>query len=124
MLEISAQNINRLISALKSELTLFTTYQLMLFLTSSLSIFNQIPPFTNFIFEDTGFINEFGGLILKGAETFGLAAEELIERGKEFPILDLGFQPPSVSDILNTQYSAEFTDWQEEVKHIKLGLYK
>jgi hypothetical protein len=45
MLKISSQNINALISALKSEkLTLFTTYQLMLFLTSSLSIFNQIPP--------------------------------------------------------------------------------
>lgn len=48
MLEISAQNINRLISALKSEkLTLFTTYQLMLFLTSYLSIFNQTTPFTD-----------------------------------------------------------------------------
>ena len=120
MLDISAQNINALISALKSEkLTLFTTYQLMLFLTSSFSIFNQIPPFTNFTFEDTEFVNEFRDLILKGAEISGLAAEELIERGKDFPILDLGFQPPSISDILNTQYSAEFADWQEEVKRTK-----
>lgn len=125
MLEISAQNINTLISALKSEtLTLFTTYQLMLFLTSSLATFNQTPPFTNFTFEDTEFINEFVDLILKGAEIFGLAAEELIERGREFPILDLGFQPPSISDILNTQHSVKFTDWQEEIKHIKLELYK
>jgi hypothetical protein len=57
MLEISAQNINRLISVLSEKLTLFTTYQLMLFLTSSLGTFNQIPPFTNFTFEDTEFIN-------------------------------------------------------------------
>jgi hypothetical protein len=120
MLEISAQNINRLISALKSEkLTLFTTYQLMLFLTFSLSTFNQIPPFTNFTFEDTEFINEFMDLILKGAEISGLAAEELIEKGKEFPTMDLGFKPPSISDILNTRFSAEFTDWQEEVKRTK-----
>ena len=120
MIEISAQNINCLISALKSEkLTLFTIDQLMLFLTSSLSTFNQIPPFTNFTFEDTEFINKFRELILKGAAISGLAAQELIERGKDFPILDLGFQPPSISDILNTQYSAEFADWQEEVKHTK-----
>ena len=59
MLEISAQNINRLISALSEKLTLFTTYQLMLFLTSSVCTFNQILPFTNFTFEDTEFINEF-----------------------------------------------------------------
>lgn len=120
MLDISAQNINTFISDLKSEkLTLFTTYQLMLFLTFSLSIFNQIPPFTNFTFEDTEFINEFRELILKGAEISGLAAQELIEKGKDFPVVDLGFQPPSVSDILNTQHSAEFADWQEEVKHTK-----
>jgi len=123
MLEISAQNINRLISALKSELTLFTTDQLMLFLASSLSTFNQIPPFTNFTFEDTEFINEFRDLILKGAEISGLAAQELIEKGKDFPVVDLGFQPPSVSDILNTQHSADLINWEAEVKRIKRALY-
>jgi hypothetical protein len=119
MLEISAQNINALISVLKDKLDLYTTDQLLIFLAQSVSAFNGVPPFTNFTFQDTDFINNFKNLILKGAEISGLAAEELIERGREFPIIDLGFQPPDVSEILNTQLSQDFMDWEEEVKRIK-----
>lgn len=119
MVEITAQNINALLSVLKNKLDLFTTGQLVLFLSQSLSAFNQIPPFTNFTFEDTEFINTFGDLILKGAEISGLAAKELIEKGRDFFVVDLGFQPPDVSEILSTQFSQDFFNWEEEVKRTK-----
>lgn len=102
---------------------LFTTYQLMLFLNYALSEFNQTPPFTNFTFEDTEFINTFGDLIVKGAEISALAAEELIERGKEFTTIDLGFQPPSISDVLDTKYGTDFTNWGTEIKSLKALQY-
>ena len=64
-------------------------------------------------------INTVHGTCINELAMLEISVEELIESGKDFPPMGLGFQPPSVSDILNTQHSAEFTDWQEEVKHTK-----
>lgn len=134
-------NINKLIAMLKARLNssgkalirddlgneqlvdcdIYTVQQLMLFLISSLSIFNSMPHFTGFTFEDTDFLKTFGELIVRGAAVSALAAKALIERGREFQITDngVGFQPPGVSDMLNTQYSTEYTNWETDIKLVK-----
>ncbi|GAF93973.1 unnamed protein product, partial [marine sediment metagenome] len=58
------------------------------------------------------------------AVLLALAAQALIERGREFSITDSGvtYQPPAVSDMLNTQYSAQLADYKEKLKMIKCSM--
>lgn len=104
--------------------SIFTDAELICFLVNSLSSFNQYPHFTQFTFADPQIYELFAEIIVQGAVLLALAAQALIERGKEFSITDNGvtYQPPQVSDMLNTQYSTQLTDYKEKLKHIKTSL--
>ena len=49
----------------------------------------------------------FAAIIIQGAVLLALAAQALIERGREFSITDNGitFQPPAVAEMLNAQFT-------------------
>lgn len=100
---------------------IFTVDQLTTFICNALSSFNQIPHFTAFTFEDTEIMDLFCEVLVQHAHLTAMASKALIERGREFNITDngLAFQPPGVSDILNTQYQTELSNWYEKVKLIK-----
>lgn len=94
---------------------------LVTFVVMALSNFNSIPYFTRFTMEDTHIIDHFLEILVQGAALYALASQALIERGREFNISDNGIQftPPSVSDLLQTQYSALLSSYNEQVKYIK-----
>ena len=138
------QNINKLLQALKSRLhssgksrsldqfgnvifidcDIYTVEMLVTFLAMSLTEFNQIPYFTNITFEDTEMINQFFAIIVQGAVIYALAAKALIERGREFSVVDNGISlvPPTISELLNTQYSAEMANHLDKLRQIKASL--
>jgi hypothetical protein len=138
------KNINRLVWMLKKRLNssgkavikdsygndqlvdcdIYTIDQLVTFLITALEMFNMIPHFTHYTFEDTQFFDVFGANIVHGALIWALSSKALIERGREFQITDNGtsFQPPGVSDILTTQYNTEYTQWKEDLKLIKQNM--
>lgn len=135
------KNINRLIKLLKMRLSssgktkskdqddniiyidadIFGTDNLVGFLVLSLSDFNQIPSFTRFTFEDTKAIEFFTGILVSGATLHALASRALIERGREFQMTDNGvtFDPPNISELLETQYATLLEKHSEKVKTIK-----
>jgi hypothetical protein len=100
---------------------IFSVDTLVTFLATALSDFNQVPYFTAFTFEDSEFIAQFLEVLVEGATLYSLASKALIERGAEFTISDnsLQFQPPTVSDMLNTQHGALITHYWEKLKFIK-----
>lgn len=133
-------NINKLLKTLKARLSssgkskkivngnvvyidceIFSIDMLVTFLSASLSDFNQVPYFTFFTFEDTNIIDEFHQLLVEGATLQALASKALIERGREFQITDngLSFTPPTVSEMLNTQYNTLITHYYDKLKFIK-----
>lgn len=142
--QAAIKNINKLIKALKSRLNssgkaksndiygnviyvdcdIFSIDMLTTFLATALWDFNQVPFFTFFQFDDDNFIEQFGEILVEGATLGALASKSLIERGREFQITDngLSFQPPTVSELMNTQYSALLTHYWEKLKLIKNSL--
>lgn len=100
---------------------IYNVDDLVSFIAMSLSEFNQIPHFTEFTFEDTPIIELFHNVLVQGATLFALSSQALIERGREFQITDngIGFTPPTVSELLNTQWSTELANWYEKIKLIK-----
>mgnify|MGYP001575989356 CR=1 FL=1 len=104
--------------------TVFSNDELICFLVNSLSEFNSYPHFTNYNFDDERIQTIFSDLIIQGAVILALAAQALIEKGREFVITDNGisFQPPAVADLLNNQYSAQLADYKEKLKVIKNNL--
>lgn len=104
-----------------SDCDIFSTDELVTFLAMALSMFNEIPMFTLFTFEDTPIIDNFHAILVQGASIIALSSQALIERGREFAISDngIGFTPPTISDILNGQYNTELTNWYDKVKMIK-----
>jgi len=104
--------------------SIFTDAELICFLVNSLSSFNQYPHFTQFTFADPQMYGIFTDVILQGGVLLALAAQTLIEKGREFSINDNGvtYQPPQVADMLNTQYTAQLADYKEKLKHIKTSL--
>jgi hypothetical protein len=82
---------------------------LVSFVAQALSMFNEIPHFTAFTFEDTPIIETFHDVLVQGATLIALSSQALIERGREFQIQDngIGFTPPTISELLNTQWSTE-----------------
>ncbi|KKM82019.1 hypothetical protein LCGC14_1323770 [marine sediment metagenome] len=104
--------------------SIFTDAEFISFLVNSLSSFNQFPHFTQFLFSDPQIYGLFADVILQGAVLLALAAQALIERGREFSITDNGvtYQPPAVSEMLNTQYSTQLADYKEKLKAIKSSL--
>lgn len=107
-----------------SECNIFTNDELITFLVNSLQEFNAYPHFTGFSFADAQITGIFSEIIVQGAVLLALAAQTLIERGREFSITDAGvtYQPPAVSEILNTQYVAQLADYKEKLKAIKTNL--
>lgn len=104
-----------------SDCDIYSVDTLIAFLCNSLTDFNQIPHFTFFTMDDTDIIDTFHEAIVQGALIYAIASKALIERGREFQISDNGvqFTPPTVSDLLNTQYSTELTNHFEKLKIIK-----
>lgn len=92
------------------------------FIDLSVSSFNQTPNFSFFTLEDDRFVDCFAEVLVEGATLYALASRALIERGREFQIVDNGaisFVPPGVADLLNTQYSTLLGHHWEKVKFIK-----
>lgn len=104
--------------------SIFTDAEFISFLVNSLSSFNQFPHFTQFLFSDPQIYGLFADVILQGAVLLALAAQALIERGREFSITDNGvtYQPPAISEMLNTQYSTQLADYKDKLKAIKTSL--
>lgn len=134
-------NINALLKSLKARLSntgkskkvdangnvvfvdceIFSVDMLTTFLATSLSDFNQVPYFTAFTFEDTDIIRHFLEILVEGATLYALSSKALIERGREFVLTDNGisFTPPTVSEMLNTQFNTLLTHYWDKLKYIK-----
>lgn len=139
--QIAILNINKLMKTLRSRLNssglskstdtygnvvyvdcdIFSVDMLTSFIANALTDFNQVPYFTFFTFEDTPILDNFHDIIVEGATLMALASQALIERGREFQITDNGvnFTPPTVSELLNTQYSTLLTNYYDKLKYIK-----
>lgn len=142
--QAAIKNINKLLKALKMRLhssgkaksadkygnviyvdcDIFSIDMLVTFLATALWDFNQVPFFTFFQFDDDNFVEQFGEILVEGATLYALASKALIERGREFTITDngLNFNPPTVSDLMNTQYSTLLSHYWEKLKMIKASL--
>ena len=142
--QIAIYNINKCLKALRARLNssgkvltkdsfgndiyvdcdIYSVDMLVTFLADSLSLFNEIPHFTSFTFDDSEIIAQFQNVIVQGALIFALASKALIERGREFSISDngLNFTPPTMSDILGTQYQKEMDNHMEKLKMIKQNM--
>lgn len=103
---------------------IYSIETLTTFIATALSDFNQVPFFTFITFDQTQFIDQFAEVLVEGATLYALASMALIERGSEFNITDQGlnFQPPTVSELLNTQYNTLLTHYWEKLKMIKASL--
>jgi hypothetical protein len=101
--------------------SVFTDSELICFLVNSLSSFNQMPHFTSFTFAEPMIHGMFADVMIQGAVLLALAAQALIEKGREFSITDNGvtYQPPQIAEILNSQYGTQLTDYKEKLKFIK-----
>lgn len=142
--QAALKNINKLIKSLKARLNsagkaksydtygnvtyvdcdIFSVDVLTTFLATALWEFNQIPYFTNFTFDEDYFIHQFGEILVEYATLQALASKALIERGREFQITDngLNFNPPTVSELLETQYATLLTHYYDKIKYIKNSL--
>lgn len=100
---------------------IFDVDDLVAFIVMSLSEFNEIPHFTYFTFDDTEIIRQFAAVLVQGASLMALSSQALIERGQEFQLTDngIGFVPPTISEMLNSQWGSELQNWYEKVKLIK-----
>lgn len=137
-------NINKLIKSLKARLNssgkaksadaygntvyvdcdIFSIDMLTTFIATALWDFNQVPYFTFFTFDEDMFVDQFGEILVEGATLYALASKSLIERGREFQITDngLNFNPPTVSELMQTQYSTLLSHYWEKLKYIKNSL--
>lgn len=142
--QAAIKNINKLIKSLKARLNsagkakatdvygnityvdcdIFSIDMLTTFLATALWDFNQVPFFTFFQFDDDNFVEQFGEILVEGATLYALSSKALIERGREFQITDngLNFNPPTVSELMNTQYSTLLSHYWEKLKYIKNSL--
>jgi len=142
--QYATKNINKLIKSLKARLNssgkakatdsygnvvyvdcdIFSIDMLTTFLATALWDFNQVPYFTAFTFDDEFFVEQFGEILVEGATLYSLASKALIERGREFQFTDngLNFNPPTVSELMNTQYSTLLSHYWEKLRMIKASL--
>jgi len=142
--QAATKNINKLIKSLKARLNssgkaksvdsygnviyvdcdIFSVDMLTTFLSTALWDFNQVPYFTFFQFDDDNFVEQFGEILVEGATLYSLASKALIERGREFQLTDngLNFNPPTVSELMNTQYGSLLSHYWEKLKYIKNSL--
>ena len=142
--QAAIKNINKLIKLLKARLNssgkvkgtdsfgnvmyvdcdIYSIEMLTNFLAMALAEFNQIPHFTFFEFDDDAFVAQFAEILVKGATVYALASQALIERGREFTIGDNGitFNPPTISELLNTQFQTQLTDYRAVLDLIKKNM--
>lgn len=142
--QAAIKNINKLLKSLKARLNssgkakskdaygnvtyvdcdIFSVDMLTTFLATALWDFNQVPYFTFFTFDDDNFVEQFGEILVECATLYALASKALIERGREFTISDNGinFNPPTVSELMNTQYSTLLSQYYDKLKYIKNSL--
>lgn len=108
----------------ETQCNVFSNDELIAFLVNSLSSFNQTPHFTDFKFSDAVIYNRFLDVIMQGATLLALAAQALIEKGREFNITDNGitYQPPQISEILNGQFGTELANYTDKLKYIKSSI--
>jgi hypothetical protein len=94
------------------------------FVHLSLSNFNQIPHFTNYALDDSEFVDLFTEVLVEGVVIYALSSQALIERGREFQMIDNGitFDPPVLSELLNNQYTILLNHHFEKLKLIKKEL--
>lgn len=104
--------------------SVFSIEMLTTFVATALTDFNQVPYFTFFTFEDSPFVKQFLDILVEGATLSALASQALIERGREYAISDNGvtFTPPTVSEMLNTQYNTLLTAYFQKLTMIKNSL--
>jgi hypothetical protein len=139
--QAAIKNINKLLKMLKARLNsagksqttdafgnkifvdcdIFSIDTLVAFLAISLSDFNEVPYWTYFQFDDDDFIAQFGNVLVEGATLNALTSRALIEKGAEHTITDNGisFNPPSVADLMMSQYSTLLTHYWERLRMIK-----
>jgi hypothetical protein len=142
--QIAIQNINVLMKTLRARLDsrgkatvtdefgndilvdcdIFTVDSLTCFIADSLTMFNEIPHFTNFTFEDTDILQQFHNVIVQGAVLMALSSKALLERGREFNFTDNGiaFTPPTVSELMTTQWSAELANHLDKLRGVKASM--
>ena len=103
---------------------IYTVDELVTFLVMALGEFNETPHITLFTFDDTPVMQLFYAIIVQGATLMALSSQALIERGREFQITDngVGFTPPTMSDMLNSQWGTELSNWYDRIKLIKHNL--
>lgn len=103
---------------------IYSIDQMVSFLGGSLAMFNAVPTFSNYTFDDSDVSTIFADLIVQGAVISALASKALIEKGKEFNVTDngLSFTPATVADMLNSQYGTELANHMEKIKLTKQNL--
>jgi hypothetical protein len=142
--QCAIQNLNKLMRTLKARLNssgkakstdgygnviyvdcdIYSVDMLATFIADSITMFNEIPYFTFFSMEDTEIIDQFHNIFVEGATLTALASQALIEKGREFQITDNGvnFNPPTIAELLQTQYSTMLSNYWEKIKYIKNSL--
>jgi len=142
--QIAIQNINILLKTLRARLDsqgkstfkdangndvlvdcdIYTVDSLVSFLVWSLERFNEVPHFTLFTFEDTEMMQQFHSIIVQGAVLMALSSKALLERGREFNLSDNGvqFTPPTVSELMSTEWSGELANHLQILEMIKKNL--
>jgi len=103
---------------------IYSTDELVAFVAMSLCEFNEVPHLTLFTFDDTPIMQQFCGILVQGAALMALSSQALLERGSEYQITDNGinFTPPTISEMLATQWQAELSNWYDRLKLIKHNL--
>ena len=103
---------------------IYSKDMLQSFIALSISDFNQVPYFSFFTLDDDKFVDCFTEVLVEGAVLYALSSQALIERGREFMINDGGinFTPPTISEMLNTQFSTLLSHHWEKLKTIKLHI--
>lgn len=94
---------------------------LVAFLCSALSEFNGVPFFTVYTFADQIMQTTFLHHIVEGAMIMAMASQALVERGRDFTISDggLSYQPPTLGEFLNSQFTTWLTSYRERLKFVK-----
>jgi hypothetical protein len=103
------------------ECNVFDNEILVTFLCQALSEFNMVPFFTGYTFADPVIQTLFAQAIVEGAYIVAIAAQSLIEKGRDFTISDggLNYQPPQLGDFLQSNYTTWLTSYRERLRFIK-----
>lgn len=100
---------------------IFSDEQFETALRTAISMLNQFGVTVYIEESDEKSLTKYRDLIVQGATIQLLAGQALLERGREFSWSDSGilFDPPSVSEILNTQWQFEYQMYIEKIRLMK-----